>query len=385
MNSYHHTRKFIIFFFNVMFLFAVTGFCVNSQAYAGSNDNSRVQQVSTSAPTVTNETENWKTYRLGEAGFALPVDWKIKRRSRNRDYVLKSPDGAYRIDISWWFPDEPVLSSSHIIKHKKITVAGKTATWVYSRIRNNQDIMVVFDEARNDKRKLLILLEFNTQGFEKSSRLLDLILSRMTYGKKKTPLPGYGRKLPPKTTSTSGTSDGGELEMLYDGQGSFSIKRPSKWRLNTADRDDTHIVTLTPNDKSALVVIVSKRAPSEKTFEKIFSNFETVLYQDSFLPDSIDDDRELTIGNMKARLIAYSGEIYSVEGVRLAFNTGVMRRYTMRNGDLAYALYVLYSSSAPSALQSRLDTMVASFNSRKTPPQTGSDPVLQDNFDILKN
>jgi len=385
MNSYHRTRKFSIIFFNLIFLVTVSGFCLSSQTFAGSNDNSTVQMASASAPQTTNDTAKWKTYRLGEAGFALPVDWKIKRRSRNRDYVLKSPDGAYRIDISWWFPDEPILGSSHIIKHKKITVAGKTATWIYSRIRENQDLMVVLDDARDDKKKLLILLEFNTQDFEKSSRLLDQVLSRMTYGKKKIPLPGFGRKLATKTTTTGMSSGGGNLEMLYDGQGNFSINRPIEWKLNTADRDDMHIVTFTPRDKSALVVIVSKRAPTGKTFEKIFSNFETVLYQDSFLPDSIDDDRELTIGNMKARLIAYTGEIYSLEGIRLAFNTGVMRRYTMRNGDLAYGLYVLFSSSAPSSLKNRLDTMIASFSSSKTPPQNGSDPTLQDNFDILKN
>jgi len=387
MNNRHHSPKFIIIFFNLIFLVTAAGFCVNAQAFASANDNSRVQMASASAsaPQATNDTTKWKTYRLGEAGFALPADWKVTVRRRNRDYTLKSPDDAYQIIISWWFPDEPILDSTEIVSHKKITVAGKTAIWIHGRFPKHQYLMVVFDDGRDDKKKLLILLEFSTKGFEESSNLLDRILSRMTYGKKKSPLPGYGRKLPPKTNNTGMSSGVGKLEMLYDGQGKFSINRPMEWTLNTANRDGMHIVTFTPRDKNALVVIVSKTATSGKPLKEIFSKYENDFFQDSFLPDSIDDDRELTIGNMKARLIAFTGEIYSIEGIRLAFNTGRLQKYSMRNGDLAYDLFVLFSNGASSSLKSRLDAMVASFNSSKTPPQNGSDPILQDNFDILKN
>jgi hypothetical protein len=126
--------------------------------------------------------DDWKAYRLAEATFEAPAGWTQSSRERDREIILTDPAGR-ELRVEWWFEDEPILGYSDIVSHKRITIGGKSATWVHSSFPSLHSVMAVLDEKRKDGRKLLFVLQAPGRDAAATIRLFDEILARVSFGK----------------------------------------------------------------------------------------------------------------------------------------------------------------------------------------------------------
>jgi len=133
-------------------------------------------------PAAPSRADDWKAYRLADATFEVPAGWTQSSSERGREIILTDPAGR-ELRVEWWFEDEPILGYSDIVSHRRITMAGKNATWVHSSFPSLHSVMVVLDEKRKDGRKLLLVLQAPGREAAATIRLFDEILARVGFGK----------------------------------------------------------------------------------------------------------------------------------------------------------------------------------------------------------
>lgn len=144
----------------------------------------------------TGHAESWRAYPLGDVTFEAPAAWEIAREQRNRALVLRSPGGDLELRAEWWVQDEPILGYDDIKSHKRISVAGKPATYIHSAVSGLQVLKVVLDEARSDGRKLLLALESTSRGLAVMTPLFEDVLARVRFGKTAAPSPAQKETRP---------------------------------------------------------------------------------------------------------------------------------------------------------------------------------------------
>lgn len=151
--------------------------------------------------------EGWTPHAF--EGFALkaPSDWTASVEGDT--LVLKAPDGRRSLMVWWWFPDEPLLGSSDIVSHRKVTVAGEPALWVHSRFEGVETLSVTLDEGRADKKRLHFLFEATGTRLGGGDADFDRILQSVTIGQPRAEVQDAA---PPPTDNEAvvveGVSDG---------------------------------------------------------------------------------------------------------------------------------------------------------------------------------
>ena len=317
--------------------------------------------------------DQWISYRMGDVTFEAPGNWEITRQQRDRAFILQGPEGDFELRVEWWIQDEPILGYDDIKSHKKVDVAGKPATYIHSVFPERQSLKVVLDEQRKDGRKLLLVLESTASDLSAISPLFDDILARVRFGKSSAatatpPVNGDTKQQVEKEQAqqqqsgqTSTFAATAESAVLHDAAGQFALRYPSGWRKGVTERDGDRIVTLSSPDRQALILVAVLTGTPERDANGRIKDFESMYYENSVLPDSIEGDGELNIGALEGRYVDMIATIYPVEGVRLAFSEGRSWLFQSIEGDRAYAVGFLHARSAPAALQATLNDIVRSL------------------------
>jgi hypothetical protein len=214
----------------------------------------------------------WTTHSLAEVNFAVPADWTVTRRQKDRALLHQNPSGNLELRVEWWLQDEPLLGFADIKSHKRVKVAGKPATWVHSGSASMTVLKIVLDEKRRDRHQLLMVLEATGMEFEAVAPLFDEILARVNFGK--AAALDTGRQIvepspekPPsiddqatatrRPTSPSSSSarylpsaDEGEVRLWL---GPVSFEAPVAWQVRP-DPSGTAIALVRPDQQAELVV-----------------------------------------------------------------------------------------------------------------------------------
>jgi hypothetical protein len=299
----------------------------------------------------------WTHYTVGEVSFDAPAAWQVASKRRNRDVTLKSPDGKKRLLAFWWFPDEPLLGFDDIKWHRRVTVAGKPALLIHSAFPANQSLKLVFDEARADKKRFILLFDAEGEDLSRGSPLFDAILERVVYGGKNSDARQPVNTGGGPSAARTPPADAGAAA-LHDEGGGFGLAIPAGWTKSSAERNGQHILALAAPDRRALAVIISASARADAKPEAIFADYEALLFEQSFFTDSIDGDEQRQITGLPARFLDMYGETYAIEGIRPAFDRGRLHKYTFRNDTRAFEILLLF---ADKTLPPALDGIVASF------------------------
>lgn len=337
---------------------------------------------------------DWQTLRLGEATFQAPKDWKIVRRTREREFTLKSPDGVYDLRVEWWLPDEPLLGFSDVVWHRKTTVAGQPALMIFSRGPQTQTLQVALDKLRQDGRQLLIVLEAQGIDISKGSPMLDEILSRLSLAGgqqgKSMPPSGMGSAVrapqppsprQPLATQPSQTPRTSDMASHEDGISALSVRYPSTWSRSTGDRDGLAILTLLPPEKQGLVLVVAARANKGRRAAEVLAAYEEQYYQDYVVPDSIEGDGDTRVGSVSGRFVDMLAQIYPVEGVRLGFTDGRSWLFKAEAEPVSYIVAVVHardaSADAVRALKDVASRVVLGASPHQMAAQTPSRPTAE--------
>ncbi len=321
--------------------------------------------------TLAGEAQERKLLRLGEASFEVPADWKIVRRSRDRSYTLKSPDGAYELRVEWWLPDEPLLGYADIVWHRKTTVAGRSALMIYSRFPQAQSLQVAIEQPRSDGRQLLIVLQAEGPDLANGSPLLDDVLARLRLGGGDKGARDSG----PRQSTAGGrdASDGQRgdaspadrpkptAQAVYtDPARHLTVRYPQDWSRSTTERDGLGILTVSSRDKQGLVLIVAAEAGGTGA-RKAIGDYEEQFYQDCVIPDSIEADGAARVGTLGGHYVEVLARVYPIEGVRVAFSEGRSWLFKADSGARSYLVAIVHARNAPAALVQRLRTVVHSL------------------------
>lgn len=319
------------------------------------------------------QAEEWTSYRMGDVTFEAPGNWEITRQQRDRAFILQSPEGDFELRVEWWIQDEPILGYDDIKSHKRIEVAGKPATFIHSVFPELQSLKVVLDEQRKDGRKLLLVLESTAPDLSAFSPLFEDMLARVRFENSSAATPT--RRVNGKTKQqaekeqaqqqqsgqTPAAPAAADSAALHDAAGQFALRYPSGWRKGTTERNGVRIVTLSSPDRQALILVAALKATPERDVNGQVEDFESMYYENSVLPDSIEGDGDLRIGALEGRYVDMFATIYPVEGVRLAFSEGRSWLFESIDGDRAYIAGFLHARSAPAALQAMLNDSVKSL------------------------
>jgi hypothetical protein len=150
-------------------------------------------------PVDPSQAQNWTNHRLADVVFEAPAGWKTTSSRGDRALILADASGR-ELRVEWWMQDEPFLGYSDIVAHKRISIAGKRATWKHSSFPGRQSVGAVVDEKRKDGRQLLLVLEVPGRDGTAAIRLFDDILARVRFGKAGEPAATVapGRATPPR-------------------------------------------------------------------------------------------------------------------------------------------------------------------------------------------
>ncbi len=290
----------------------------------------------------------WTSYRLGTVTFQAPADWKVTRRARDRSFTFESPSGEYQFEAYWWFPDEPLLGGDDIVSHEKITVQGKPATYIYSVFPGRQVLLLAFEEARADKRQFLMRLESEKHDFRAGSEVFNQIAATLRFAQKESAQPPQPTPTPPTPTTPSADPGAvqGSWKTFADADAGLALRYPSVWKKSTAQRDGAFIATFAAPDKRALALVAAFQPTAERSVAEAVDAYETLYYGDYVLPDSIEGNGDVRIGDLQGAYVEMIGQIYSIEGVSLPFSQGRSWFFKSQDGKAGYVVALVSDAAA---------------------------------------
>uniref|UniRef100_Q07T59 Uncharacterized protein n=1 Tax=Rhodopseudomonas palustris (strain BisA53) TaxID=316055 RepID=Q07T59_RHOP5 len=210
----------------------------------------------------------WTTHSLAEVSFAVPADWTVSQRRKDRALLLRNPAGNLELRVEWWLQDEPLLGFADIKSHKRVKVAGKPATWVHSGFADTTVLKIVLDEKRRDRHQLLLVLEATGTEFESVAPLFDEILARVNFGNSAAIDPG--RQIVTSASSANGRDGARYLPSADEEEvrlwlGPVSFEAPVAWQVRP-DPSGVAIAMVRPDQQAELVVTlwqVGRPMPSD--------------------------------------------------------------------------------------------------------------------------
>lgn len=123
--------------------------------------------------------QDWQSHGLGDARFAAPPGWTSENFEQDETVMLVSSDGEYRLWVSWWQPDEPLLGYEDIVSHDIVTVGGLPALRIHSRFPTYEAISITLKAARADGKRLQFLFE-HAGDLHQDPPLLEKLLRSVT-------------------------------------------------------------------------------------------------------------------------------------------------------------------------------------------------------------
>ncbi len=297
-------------------------------------------------------------YKLGEATFTVPSDWKVTERRKNRGYTFESANGKMAFWAEWWLQDEPILGYADIVSHKTTIVDGRKATYVHSRTNDLNSFAAVFDQPRADGRKFLMHLESSSERQVTLATIFDSLLSQTTFAD--------GDASRQKTAPPAAKSDEtGVLELaappvVSAESAGIAFAAPAGWRTSRTERDSARIVTIASPDRLAVALLATFPAASDSEAGALIDDFKSLFYGDYVLPSEILGNGDRTVGGVGGTFVEMIGDTYLIEGVRISFSTGRSWFFEGVDGSTGYVTATVSAEKIPASDRQGLDAIIAS-------------------------
>ena len=299
-------------------------------------------------------------YKLGEATFNVPSDWKVTERRKNRGYTFESANGKMTFWAEWWLQDEPILGYADIVSHKTIAVDGRNATYVHTRTNGLNSFAAVFDQFRADGRKFLMHLESGSERSVNLAATFDDLLSRTTFANGEA---GRQKAVPQAVASSdeSGVIEPAAQPEVSAGPVGIAFATPAGWRTSRTERDGARIVTISSPDRLAVALLAVFPAASDGAAGALIEDFKALYYGDYVLPNEILGNGERTVGGVGGAFVEMIGDTYSIEGVRIGFSTGRSWLFEGVDGSTGYVAATVSAEKMPTSNHEGLNAIVASL------------------------
>ncbi|MDO9525712.1 MAG: hypothetical protein Q7J57_09280, partial [Gemmobacter sp.] len=296
-------------------------------------------------------------YDLRSAEFKLPADWKVTYSRRDQQYDFISPDGRFELWARWWFPDEPLLGYSDIVHHETRQLAGQDALFRHIEAGGTRSLEVAFLKKDAEGEMFLWQLHSGNTSLAEHQAMFDRLLADLAIDG----LPALAAAAPVVTPSTLGGAGG---EMYLDPDGVFGLPLPPGWTVQSTASSGVRQAVLVNPTRDALLLVATATPDRGMTAAQILDEYLGVLYRDSLIVKSIEDERYPTIAGNTVHGIETISKVYAINGIAMPYARG--RVWVYQTGDESegrppFLIVSIRPEAAPQAITDTLERMVAGF------------------------
>ncbi len=334
--------------------------------------------------------QGWQDYELPHITFSTPQDWEITYSQRDVEYDFASPDGTFSLWVNWWFPDEPLLGYDDIVSHRTLTLAGKTALLIHIETETERYLTIAFPEDKNSDGEVLLfqLIAPMSLTITNHEKMMDMLTGRFFFDgqkvqpKSRTPFssgekssatapkatpapPSPKQDAPPHQTTSA------PVTHYYDADTDFSVPHPVGWETHTAQGNGLSQVALVAPEQDAMVLVIAARGQDARSATDMALG---LLYRDSLIIKSIEDEAYPEIGQSSAHAVETVSKIYSISNIAMPYTRG--RVWVYQGGDTENA-YVIVTIRPTDATQDRQDQLAAIATGFRfgAPPSSATSPA----------
>ncbi|WP_319826338.1 hypothetical protein [Thalassovita sp.] len=260
------------------------------------------------------------THDLRGASFAVPADWTITYSSRDQETDFASPDRRYQLWMRWWMQDEPLLGYDDIQRHQKMQLAGQEALFIHTETGAERMLQMAFLQKDDEGEIFLVqLIGTNVSLAEHEEMFRKLLLGLSLHG---VPVKKAAQGAPGK-----GAADTTQAGVFRDPGGAFSIPAPQGWDVQTTASVGLSQVVVVAPARNAMVLAVVARPDRGMTAAAVLDEYLGVLYRDSLVVKSIEDEGYPTIAGTEAHMVESTARVYAINGVAMPYPRGLVRIY----------------------------------------------------------
>jgi hypothetical protein len=301
-------------------------------------------------------------YDLRTAEFKIPADWTITYSRRDQEYDFASPDGRYELWARWWFPDEPLLGFDDIVRHETRVLAGQEALFRQLEQSGGRSLELAF--LKKDAEGEIFLWQLHSQGtsLAEDEAMFDALLAGLTLDG----LPVVAAAQP----AAAAAKPQSQAEMFRDPDGAFALPFPAGWTAQTTASASLHQAVLASATRDALILVATATPDRGMTAAQVLDAYMGVLYRDSLVVKSIEDERYPTIAGTEVHAIETIAKVYAINGIAMTYPRGRVWIYQSSDdsgGQTPFLIITIRPEGASQALSDMLETMAAGFTLDASP------------------
>jgi hypothetical protein len=310
-------------------------------------------------------------YDLRTVEFKMPADWKITYSRRDQEFDFVSPDGRYELWARWWFPDEPLLGYDDIVRHETRVLAGQDALFRQIEDGGGRSLELAFLKKDAEDEIFLWQLHSNGTSMAEDEAMFDALLAGLTLDG----LPAQAAAQP----AAAAPDPQAQGEMFRDPEGAFALPFPTVWTAQTTASAALRQAVLASPARDAMILVATANPDRGMTAAQVLDEYMGVLYRDTLVVKSIEDERYPTIAGTAVHAIETIAKVYAINGIAMTYPRGrvwIYRSGGESGGQAPFLIITIRPEGASQDLSDTLESMAAGFTLDAsaisgTPTQTG--------------
>jgi len=153
-------------------------------------------------------------------------------------------------------------------------------------------------------------------------------------------------------------------EMYRDPQGAFALPLPQGWTVQTTASSGLHQAVLVSPARDALLLVATAGPDRGMTAAQVLDDYMGVLYRDSLVVKSIEDERYPSIAGTAVHAIETIAKVYAINGIAMTYPRGRVWIYQSSGegeGLTPFLMVTIRPEAAPQAMADMLEQMAAGF------------------------
>lgn len=316
-------------------------------------------------------------YDLRSAEFTLPEGWTLTRSSRDQEYDFVSADGRYQLWARWWFPDEPLLNFSDVVRHEKRMLAGQEALLIHSETGTERMLELAFTQKDAEGEMFLWQLIGTDVPLPEHMALFEAVAAGLSLNGK----PVIAEPVGQSPTAMTPAPTTGQGAMYRDPQGAFALPMPEGWAVQTTMSEGLHQVVLISPDRNAMLLASVGFAARGMTALQVLDEHRGVLYRDSLVVKSIEDEAYPDIAGTTVHAIETISKVYAINGVAMPYPRGrvwIYQSFEAATGRAPFLIVSIRPEQSLQAMEEELARIAMGFTldaGAAAAPQTGNQAV----------
>lgn len=321
-------------------------------------------------------------YDLRSAEFSVPTGWTLTYSSRDQEYDFASPDGKYQLWARWWFPDEPLLGFSDIVRHEKRQLAGQEALFIHLENGAERTLELAFTQKDAEGEMFLWQLTGTNVPLAEHEAMFAALLAKLSLNGQ----PVVAAQLAPVQTPMATPAPTAPQGAMYrDPDGAFALPLPAGWSVQTTAAEGLRQAVLVSPGRDAMLLASTAFPARGMSAAQVLDEHLGVLYRDSLVVKSIEDEAYPDIAGTTIHAVETVAKVYAINGVAMPYTRGRVWIYRAPEEDAGRRPFLIVSirpEKAPQALSDTLQAIAMGFTfDAGTAPvqqmaQTGAQTVL---------